>query len=160
MTIRPATPGDVTAIAALVNGFALQLRMLPRTPEEITLAIEDYVVSADARGHVLACGALREYSPSLAEVAALAVAEEAHGRGLGRAIVRRLEALARSRGIDEVFALTLASGFFESCGYSVVDRSRYPEKFTRDCISCARQNACREICVQRMLMVEPISAAA
>ena len=73
--------------------------MLRRTPEMVALAIDDYVVAVDRRGRILACGALKEYSPSVAEVAAIAVSREAQGNGLGRAIVRAVEALAIKRGI-------------------------------------------------------------
>jgi N-acetylglutamate synthase-like GNAT family acetyltransferase len=109
-------------------------------------------------GEVLACGALKEYSPSLAEVASLAVARAAHSRGLGRAIVTRLESLARRRGIAELFALTLTPGFFESAGYHVTERSRYPEKVRRDCSGCARRFGCAEVCVTRLLDAAALAA--
>jgi N-acetylglutamate synthase-like GNAT family acetyltransferase len=117
----------------------------------IRLAIDDYVVAVDARGAILACGALKEYSPSVAEVAAIAVASEASGRGLGKAIVRAVETLARKRGIYDVFALTLQPEFFAACGYTRVDRARYPEKIRRDCLGCARRFACNETCFAKSL---------
>jgi amino-acid N-acetyltransferase len=147
--IRVARISDVQAIADLNNAYAAEQTMLVRTPESIAMAIEDYVVAVDARGLLLACGALRSYSPSLAEVSAIAVRREAHGRGLGKAIVAAVEQLARMREVDELFALTLTPGFFESIGYEVADRAIYPEKVRRDCIGCLRRTACREICVRR-----------
>lgn len=152
--LRAARAGDVPGIATLIAGYAADAIMLPRTPESIALALDDFVVAVDRRGHVLACGALKEYSPSLAEVASLAVSRAAHGRGLGRAVVERLEALARLRGIGELFALTLTPRFFEAVGYEVVERTRYPEKIRRDCLACARRFACNEICYARNLMAE------
>jgi amino-acid N-acetyltransferase len=149
--LRSARPVDIEGIASLIEEYAAQHVMLPRTRESIALALQDYVVIVDARGRVVACGALREYSPSVAEVSAVAVAPEAHGRGLGTRIVRALEELARVRGIDEVFALTLTADFFRSAGYAIVDRALYPEKIRRDCRGCARQFSCAEICVQHML---------
>jgi amino-acid N-acetyltransferase len=151
VNFRMAEPYDVAGIVALVNSFATEQVMLPRTPESVALGIHDFVVASDAKGHVVACGALKEYSPSLAEVASLAVAREAHGQGLGRAIVERLETLARRRGIAELFALTLTPGFFESTGYEIVERARYPEKVRRDCAGCARRFGCAEICVRHLL---------
>jgi N-acetylglutamate synthase-like GNAT family acetyltransferase len=160
LTVRMAQPGDVAAIVALVNDYAADKVMLPITAERVTLVREDFVVAADARGRVLACGALKEYSPSLAEVASLAVARTAHGKGLGRRIVAELEALARMRAIDELFALTLTAGFFEAIGYVVTERTRYPEKIRRDCSSCARRFGCTEICVARMLRADTLEYAA
>lgn len=154
VSLRPARLADVHQIAALNNGFAAANQMLPRSPESIALAIDDYVVAVDARGRVMACGALKEYSPSLAEVSAVAVAKEAHGRGLGRAIVQQVEELARLRGIGEVIALTLTPQFFAALGYEVADRAHYPEKIRRDCLGCARRHACAEVCVRRSIAVE------
>jgi N-acetylglutamate synthase-like GNAT family acetyltransferase len=158
--VRRARPQDAVAIAELNNTFADDGQMLRRTPDMISLAIDDYVVVQSARGDLLACGALKEYSPSVAEVAAIAVSKAAHGKGLGRAIVGAVEALARKRGIHDVFALTLQPEFFAAIGYERVDRARYPEKIRRDCLGCARRFACNEICFARNLLVERVPRAA
>jgi N-acetylglutamate synthase-like GNAT family acetyltransferase len=126
----------------------------------VVLALEDFVVAVDVRGRVRACGALKEYSPSLAEVASLAVARDAHGIGLGKRIVAELEVLARMRGIDELFALTMTAGFFESAGYTITERARYPEKIRRDCASCPRRFGCVEVCVARVLRGDTLEHAA
>ena len=65
-----------------------------------------------------------------------------------------VEALARKRGIFDVFALTLQPEFFAAIGYERVDRARYPEKIRRDCLGCARRFACNEICFSKNLMAE------
>lgn len=163
--VRAALPEEAEAIAQLNNHFAAQHLMLRRTPQMIALGIDDYVVAVDAHGRVLACGALKEYSPSLAEVAAIAVAPSLHGQGVGRRVVTAVEELARTRGVPEVFALTLQPRFFESLGYARVDRARYPEKIRRDCIGCARRFACNETCFAKLLHdsasgTRPLDAAA
>jgi N-acetylglutamate synthase-like GNAT family acetyltransferase len=157
--IRTARSEDASAIADLIAGFADEALMLRRTPENIELSIDDYVVGVDARGRVVACGALKEYSPSVAEVAAIAVSREVHGCGVGRAIVAAVEALARKRGIFDVFALTLQPAFFAAIGYERVDRARYPEKIRRDCLGCIRRFACAEICFAKNLRAEARAAA-
>jgi N-acetylglutamate synthase-like GNAT family acetyltransferase len=160
ISLRMAQPADVASIVALVNGYASDSVMLPISAERVVLALEDFVIAADSRGRVRACGALKEYSPSLAEVASLAVARDAHGGGLGKRIVAELEALARMRGIDELFALTMTPGFFERAGYLVTERARYPEKIRRDCASCARRFGCAEVCVARVLRADTMDCAA
>jgi amino-acid N-acetyltransferase len=155
-----AQPADVAAIVALVNDFASDAVMLPVTAERVSMALDDFVVATDARGRVRACGALKEYSPSLAEVASLAVARDAHGSGLGRRVVAELEGLARMRGISELFALTMTAGFFEAIGYEVTERARYPEKIRRDCATCARRFGCTEVCVARSLQADTLEYAA
>jgi amino-acid N-acetyltransferase len=158
--VRAARLAEAQAIAELNNGFADAALMLPRAPETVAMTIDDYVVAVTPRGRIVGCGALKEYSPSLAEVAAIAVATEAHGRGLGRQIVAAVEALARKRGVIDVFALTLQPGFFEALGYERTDRASYPEKIRRDCAGCARRAACAEACVAKRLDAGVLEAAA
>jgi N-acetylglutamate synthase-like GNAT family acetyltransferase len=159
VVVRPARPADAEAIARLNNSYAEQGLMLPRSEEFIALNIDDYMVAIDERGDLLACGALKEYSPSVAEVAAIAVAPVAHGNGLGKSMVRAVEELALKRGIYDLFALTLQPEFFSAVGYQRVDRARYPEKIRRDCLGCARRFACNEVCFARNLRVESLAAA-
>jgi N-acetylglutamate synthase-like GNAT family acetyltransferase len=151
ISLRMAQPVDVAPIVSLVNGYASDSVMLPITEERVVLALEDFIVAVDVRGRVRACGALKEYSPSLAELASLAVARDAHGSGIGKRVVAELEALARMRGIEELFALTMTAGFFQSVGFVITERARYPEKIRRDCTSCARRFGCAEVCVARVL---------
>ena len=157
--VRRARPQDAVAISRLNNSFANEGLMLLRTPEMISLAIDDYIVVQGPSGEILACGALKEYSPSVAEIAAIAVSRDARGQGLGRAIVHAVEALARMRGIYDVFALTLQPEFFAAIGYQRVDRARYPEKIRRDCLRCPRRIRCNEYCVARMISEELAVAA-
>jgi len=159
VVIRRARAEDSEAIARLIAGFADEALMLRRTPEMVELAIDDYVVGVTRRGDIVACGALKEYSPSVAEVAAIAVSREVHGCGVGRAIVAAVETLALKRGVFDVFALTLQPAFFSAIGYQRVDRARYPEKIRRDCLGCIRRFACNEICFAKNLHLEAMAAA-
>ena len=158
VVIRRARAEDAEAIARLIAVFADEALMLRRTPEMVSLAIDDYVVGVSRDGEIVACGALKEYSPSVAEVAAIAVSRTVHGCGVGKAIVRAVEALAIKRGIYDVFALTLQPAFFGAIGYQRVDRARYPEKIRRDCLSCVRRFACNEYCFAKNLQVGAIAA--
>jgi amino-acid N-acetyltransferase len=158
--VRTARLAEAHAIADLNNQYADEALMLRRDPEAVALAIDDYVVAVTPRGTVVGCGALKEYSPSLAEVAAIAVAPEAQGRGLGRQIVAAVEALALKRGVRNVFALTLQPAFFDAMGYAPADRALYPEKLRRDCAGCVRRAACSETCVEKRLDPGALRAAA
>lgn len=158
VVIRRARESDAEAIARLIAVFAAEALMLERTPEMVALAIDDYVVAVTPHGAIVACGALKEYSPSVAEVAAIAVSRDVHGCGVGKAIVHAVEELALKRGIYDVFALTLQPAFFSAIGYQRVDRARYPEKIRRDCLACARRFACNETCFAKNLRVDAIAA--
>jgi amino-acid N-acetyltransferase len=145
IVVRRARTADVLQIAALVEEWAAEALLLPRSASEIAVAIDDYVVAVDLRGRVLACGALRQYSPSLAELVSLAVARSAHGRGLGRLVVAQIERLALQRGYASLFAHTVNTEFFSAVGYVGVDREAYPEKVART----------HTACVVRSLVAEP-----
>jgi amino-acid N-acetyltransferase len=128
--MRAATRADVEQIYDLVRGYVAEGLMLPRTPEQIALNIENYVVAVKG-GRVVACAALEEYSPSLAEVSCVAVSREEHGNGLGTQVVLGVERLARARDIEEIFALSLTDKFFLALDYAPTAVSRYPEKLSR-----------------------------
>ena len=128
--IRPAMRGDVEQIFELVSGYVAEGLMLARTVDQIALNIESYVVAVKG-GRVVACAALEEYSPSLAEVSSVAVARDEHGNGLGTQVVLGVERLARARDIEEIFALSLTDNFFLGLDYAATAISRYPEKLSR-----------------------------
>jgi amino-acid N-acetyltransferase len=128
--VRAAARADVDQITALVTEYAAQGLMLPRTGEQISLNIDNYLVAA-VGSRVLACAALEEYSPSLAEVASVAVAKSEHGNGLGTQVVLGVERMARARNVNELFALSLTDNFFLGLGYEPTSIARYPEKLAR-----------------------------
>jgi amino-acid N-acetyltransferase len=151
-TVRRAARADVAQILELVTQYAAQGLMLPRTFEQIASRIDNYVVSADAAGEVVACAALEEYSPSLAEVSSVAVAPSHQGKGLGTQVVLGVERLARARDIEELFALSLNDHFFLTLSYKPTTISRYPEKLARyDMLSKAGVEIVPKRCFQKEL---------
>jgi amino-acid N-acetyltransferase len=150
--VRPAHAGDVATIHAIVRRYAAQGALLPRTRLDIQAAIGDYVVVVDGNRRVLACAALSCYSPSLAEVTSVAVAKSAQGKGLGSMAVRGTEAMARDRGILELFAMTTAESFFESLGYERSSVEQYPEKLARyELLRSAGVNVVERACYRKLL---------
>ena len=152
VTVRPARLADMVHLEPLINGFARRELMLPKTLDQLCRTFREFVVACDAEtGAVLGCGALRVYSPQLAEIVSLAVDEGAHGRGVGRAIVERLETEAAALEIGTVFALTLQDGFFHRLGFRTVPKEMFPLKVWADCRSCPKLHACDEIAVVKEL---------
>ena len=150
--VRPAHAGDVAAIHSLVRRYAAKGALLPRTRREIGAAINDFVVVTDANRRVLACAALAVYSDSLAEVSSVAVARSAQGKGLGTMAVRGTEALARDRGIIELFAMTSAEEFFGSLGYERSSVEQYPEKLARyEQLRAAGVDVVERACYRKLL---------
>jgi amino-acid N-acetyltransferase len=145
--IRPATIADMLQVEPLINGFAAQNLMLPKTREQLVRLFREFVVAADEHGRVVGCGGLRIFSPTLAEIISLAVAPETQGLGLGGRIVERLVEDAETLGIESVFALTLRDGFFNRLGFRTVAKEMFPAKVWSDCRQCPKLHACDEIAV-------------
>ena len=151
-TVRRAVRADASQILKLVSPYAEQGLMLPRTLEQIASRIDNYMVAVDSADRVIACAALEEYSPSLAEVSSVAVAPDRQGKGLGTQVVLGVERLARSRDIEELFALSLTDEFFLSLSYKPTTISRYPEKLARyDSLSRSGVEIVPKRCFQKSL---------
>ncbi len=145
--VRPATIADMLQVEPLINGFAAQNLMLPKTREQLVRLFREFVVAADEHGRVVGCGGLRIFSPTLAEIISLAVDPVTQGTGLGGRIVERLVEDAETLGIESVFALTLRDGFFHRLGFRTVPKEMFPAKVWSDCRSCPKLHACDEIAV-------------
>jgi amino-acid N-acetyltransferase len=145
-TIRPATEADIPAISALVNYFAAQNVMLPRSEEKIRANLSDYVI-AEGAGRLAGCGSLAHLTSQLAEIRALAVAPDYHGQGVGARLVAALLEMAQARDIAQVCALTLRPDFFQRQGFQVVDRWHLTPKIWSECIRCPKYHRCDEVAV-------------
>ena len=144
--IRLARPDDIPGIVALINEHARRGDVLPRTAKSIQETLGNWLVG-EQKGQIMACVSLLFYSPKLAEVRSLAVHDALKGQGWGAAIVQALIAEARQRHIPTLFALTRAVRFFEKQGFTVSDKSHFPEKVWRDCLQCPIQHNCDETAV-------------
>lgn len=148
--IRKANMADIQPIIHLINTYATQGIMLPRTEFEMSENIRDFTVIY-AGDRLVACGALHFYSPTSGEVRSLAVANDAKRGGLGRLVVQALEAEARSFGLYSIFAFTYVVGFFEKLGFQEVERGELPLKAWKDCLRCPKFQNCDEIAVVKYL---------
>lgn len=105
---------------------------LGQTPPEHSFALDadgllDPAItffSCRAGGSVLGIGALKRLGPDLAEIKSMHTAEAARGRGVGRAMLAHLLAVARARGFRRVnletgttAAFTAARTLYRSAGF-------------------------------------------
>lgn len=161
ITVRKAVIADIHAILHLINAYAANGIMLPRTEFEMAENIRDFYVAYDDDGKLLGCGALHFYTPATAEVRSLAVLPEMKEHGVGRAIVETLESEARENGLESIFAFTYAPGFFGKVGFGEVERGELPLKAWKDCLRCPKFQNCDEIAVVKRLRpaaIHPASA--
>ncbi len=152
VTVRAARVADMTQVEPLINGFAARELMLAKTIEQLSRNFREFVVAETEDGRILGCAALRVYTPQLAELGSLAVHADAHGLGVGRKLVERIEEEARALGIGTVFALTLQEIFFHKVGYRTVQKEMFPLKVWADCRQCPKINACDEIAVVKEVL--------
>jgi amino-acid N-acetyltransferase len=156
ITIRPAGAQDIPAIVAMVNRFAAQNIMLPRTEASVQQTLSDWLVATDAGDNVAGCGSLVALTDTLVEIRSLAIHEDYQGQGIGGMLVLALVEMAREQEYEQVCALTLRSNFFERLGFAVVDRWSISPKVWQACIYCAKFHHCDEVAVLMPLVEKPI----
>ena len=159
ITVRRATVKDVAGIAAVMAGYVEDGSLLPRSSGDLYRSLREFHVAVEPDGKVLACAGLRVLWDDLGEVRSLAVRPEAHGQGLGRALVERVLDDAREIGLGRVIALTREVPFFERCGFSVAARETMPRKVWTDCVACPRRHACDEVAVEIELVPGALAKA-
>ena len=146
--IRKATIEDIKEIQALINTFAEQDLMLPRSINELYENLRDYWVAVDA-GFVIGCCALHVSWENLAEVKSLAVNKEFWGKAVGTRLIEVCLDDALELGIHQVFALTYQQGFFEKMGFSLISKEQLPHKIWSECIKCSKFPDCDEIAMMK-----------
>lgn len=156
--VRKARIGDIHAVLALINGYAADGIMLPRTEFEMSENIRDFSVVYSG-GELAGCGALHFYTPTTAEVRSLAVDPRVKNQGIGRIIVEALEAEAREHELHAIFAFTYVPEFFRRLGFAEVDRGSLPLKAWKDCLRCPKFQCCDEIAVLKPLRGDPVLEA-
>ena len=144
---------DIPAIVGLVNAYARDGIMLPRTEFEMAENIRDFLVAFEG-DQLVGTGALHFYTPHAAEVRSLAVQPGLKTKGIGRGIVEALEAEARENDLHAIFAFTYVDEFFRKLGFDEVDRGELPLKAWKDCLRCPKFQACDEIAMLKRLKID------
>jgi len=148
--IRPAAIGDVPTIHHLLEIYAAKGNLLPRTFSELYRHLRDFFV-IETGGKVVACAALEIFTEDLGEVRSLVVDETHERRGLGRLLVERITAEARTIGLKRLMALTYVPSFFHKLGFQTVSMDTLPEKVWGVCVKCYKYNNCDETAVLKEL---------
>ncbi|MEK6815238.1 MAG: arsenic resistance N-acetyltransferase ArsN2 [Nitrospirota bacterium] len=116
MDVVQAGPEDLEAVLALLRGSALPT-------EGVAEHFCGFLV-ARAGGAVAGCAGQEGYSSNVL-LRSLAVAPAYRGRGLGRALTRRIIEQARENGASRVYLLTETAGdFFLKFGFCRIPREK------------------------------------
>ncbi len=124
--VRRARIADVDRILQVIDIYVAAHVLLPRTREEVTEAIDTWWV-AQFNDEVVGCATLRDFGDNIGELRSLSVTPEAHGLGLGEALVHAVVRDARKHGIGRLFAVTRNPGYFARHGFTELPMGDLPE---------------------------------
>ena len=142
--VERARISDVAQMHELINSFAERGEMLARSLSEIYENIRDYFIVREGK-RVVACVAMHVMWSDLAEIKSLAVAGGSQGQGIGVQLAKSCLEEAEKLGIPTVFCLTYKPAFFESLGFSQLDKMELPHKVWTECYRCPKFPNCDEV---------------
>ena len=119
-TVRRARTHDVLAIEALIEPLVQDRILLGKDRVVFYEAVQEFRVAETDDGELIGCGALHVMWDDLGEVRTLAVSADRRSRGVGHALLGRLEADARELGLTRLFCLTFETRFFTDHGYTQI----------------------------------------
>ncbi len=120
IAVRTARTSDVPAIQALIEPLVQRRILLGKDRVVFYEALQEFRVAEDATGRLIGCGALHVIWDDLAEVRTLAVEELWLRKGVGHALLERIEGDARALGVTKLFCLTFETGFFGRHGFEPI----------------------------------------
>ena len=148
--IRKARIEDIKKIQEMINAFAKQDLMLPRSLNELYENLRDFWVAEDKK-KVVGCAALHISWDDLAEVKSVAVARSKQKKGFGRILVSACLNEAKEMGAKKVFVLTYKPEYFKKFGFKRVKHADLPHKIWAECINCCKFPNCQEIALLKTL---------
>jgi amino-acid N-acetyltransferase len=150
--IRKAQIKDAKKIQELVNFFASQDLMMPRSLNEIYENIRDFWVSIGDNKKITGCAALHIVGwENLAEIKSLAVERKDQRKGLGTGLVSACLKEAKDLKIGRVFALSYHPKFFKRSGFKTIAKSKLPHKIWAECCRCPKFPNCGEVALIRKI---------
>ena len=117
----------VKQLIELMQPFVDDGKLLSRSYEQLSEAIDDFVFIEDA-GQIIACAGLRVYkSEKMGEIYALTVNKSFHNTGTSLELMNKLIQKASDLDLDSIFALSKYGGrFFFRHDFAEVDVSSLP----------------------------------
>ena len=119
--IRKAKLKDAQQIYELINRYAQDDLMLPRSLNEIYEFLRDFWVF-EFQGRICGCCALHIIGwDDMAEIKCFAVEAASQKKGMGTKLVNLCLKEAAALGINKVFVLTYISDYFKRLGFQDID---------------------------------------
>ena len=144
IVVRSAVPDDVDAIFELLELYTASGVVLKRSKDDIASYLKNFIV-AEENGTICGCCAARDFGHDLFEVRSLVVSPAYQGRGIGKMLVSFIIGrMDEGRTNWRLFTLTLQVKFFQSLGFTTVEKEIFPEKIWSDCFKCPKYHCCDE----------------
>lgn len=130
--VRPARTSDVPVIQRIIEPLVQRRILLGKDAVVFYESVREFRIAEDEAGNPIGCGALHVMWHDLGEVRTLAVREEWLRKGVGHALLTRLEQDAVELGLTRLFCLTFEVEFFSRHGFEpiseqIVDPEVYAE---------------------------------
>jgi len=148
--IRKARIEDIGQVQKLINQFAGQELMLPRSLSNLYESVRDFWVY-ELNNRIVGCCALHITWKGLVEIRSLAVNRRYQGKGIGRQLINAAIAEAKQIGAESVFTLTYIPEYFKKSGFRRVSKDKLPHKIWAECINCPKFPDCKEVALVKKL---------
>lgn len=148
--IRKAKIKDIKQIQGLINYFAQQDLMLPRSLNELYENLRDFWVFEESK-KIVGCCALHISWENLAEIKSLAVQKNRQKKSIGKKLVSACINEARELGASKLFVLTYCPEYFKKLGFKKIRDSELPHKIWAECINCPKFPDCQEVALIKNL---------
>ena len=126
--VRPMVQTDIPSVLSIMRPFVESGKLLPRTEEQLTMDLADYVVF-ELDGGVHACASLHFYDDGQAEIAAVAVDENYAHMGIGPKLMDNLIEQATQADAASIFIMTTQTAdWFEKLGFEEDKIESLPEE--------------------------------
>ena len=126
--VRPMSQTDIPSVLSIMRPFIESGKLLPRTEEQISNSLEDYIVF-EIDDSVHACAALHFYEDGQAEIAAVAVDENYAHMGIGPKLMDNLIEQATQADASSIFIMTTQTAdWFEQLGFEEDKIETLPEE--------------------------------
>jgi N-acetylglutamate synthase and related acetyltransferases len=152
--IRKAKMSDVFEMKELINSYATEGCMLPRSLDSLFTNIRDFVVMEED-GKIIGCCGVHPDWEDLGEVVSFAVARSCTRQGKGSQLLDSCVEDAKSIGLGQLFVLTSSPVFFEKKGFVETQRENLPWKIWADCVNCSKYPDCNSVSLIKKIGDEP-----
>ncbi|MDH5717359.1 MAG: GNAT family N-acetyltransferase [Spirochaetia bacterium] len=144
---------DGNEILELLTPYINQKILIPRSIEQIEKGIKNTWIAKSRENKIVATASIIFFSNNLCEIRALVVDKKYQSKNVGKNLITQIISFLTENYPTplQIFALTYAVEFFKKIGFTVVSKSKFPDKIYEDCKFCLKQETCDETAVEMLI---------